>query len=67
MSVFKSISSGLDNKKKFFLTAGRSIRHCGVRDDERVTLGNGTRLENDAAFLKSWQLCLSFNLDVLTT
>ena len=26
-----------------------------------------TRLENDAAFLKSWQLCLSFKLDVLTT
>ena len=26
-----------------------------------------TRLENDAAFLKSWQLCLSYKLDVLTT
>ena len=26
-----------------------------------------TRLENDAAFLKSWQLCLSFKLDVPTT
>ena len=26
-----------------------------------------TRLKNDAAFLKSWQLCLSFKLDVLTT
>ena len=25
-----------------------------------------TRLENDA-ILKSWQLCLSFKLDVLTT
>ena len=26
-----------------------------------------TRLENDAAILKSWQLCLSFKRDVLTT
>ena len=26
-----------------------------------------TRLENDASILKSWQLCLSFELDVLTT
>ena len=26
-----------------------------------------TRLDNDAAILKSWQLCLSFKLDVLTT
>ena len=25
------------------------------------------RLENDAAILKSWQLCLSFKLDVLIT
>ena len=25
------------------------------------------RLENDAAILKSWQLCLSFKVDVLTT
>ena len=25
-----------------------------------------TRLENDAFFLKGWQLCISFKLDVLT-
>ena len=33
----------------------------GIEEERR------TRLENDAAFLKSWQLCLSFKLDVLTT
>ena len=26
-----------------------------------------TTLENDASILKSWQLCLSFKLDVLIT
>ena len=26
-----------------------------------------TRLENDASFLKSWQVCITFKLDVQTT
>ena len=44
------------------VVASKQLRLAVEREEERRT-----RLENDAAFLKSWQLCLSFKLDVLTT
>ena len=44
------------------VVASKQLRLGVEREEERRT-----RLENDAAFLKSWQLCLSFKLDVLTT
>ena len=44
------------------VVASKQFRLAMETEEERRT-----RLENDAAFLKSWQLCLSFKLDVLTT
>ena len=44
------------------VAASKQLRLALETEEERRT-----RLENDAAFLKSWQLCLSFKLDVLTT
>ena len=40
----------------------RKLRLAVETEEERRT-----RLENDAAFLKTWHLCLSFKLNVLTT
>ena len=44
------------------VVASKQLRLAVETEEERRT-----RLENDAAFLKSWQLCLSFKLDVLKT
>ena len=44
------------------VVAGKQLRLAVETEEERRT-----RLENDAALVKSWQLCLSFKLDVLTT
>ena len=44
------------------MVAGKQLRLAVETEEERRT-----RLENDAAILKSWQICLSFKLDILTT
>ena len=44
------------------VVASKQLRLAVETEEERRT-----KLENDAAFLKSWQLCLSFKLDVPTT
>ena len=44
------------------VVASKQLRLAVETEEERRT-----RLENDVAFPKSWQLCLSFKLDVLTT
>ena len=44
------------------VVSSKQLRLAVETEEERRT-----RLENDAAFLKSWQLYLSFKLDVLTT
>ena len=44
------------------VVARKQLRLAVETEEERRT-----RLENDAAFLKSWQLCISFKLDILTT
>ena len=44
------------------VVASKQLRLTVETEEERRT-----RLENAAAILKSWQLCLSFQLDVLTT
>ena len=44
------------------MVASKELRLAVETEEERRT-----RLQNDAAFLKSWQLCLSFKLYVLTT
>ena len=44
------------------VVASKQLRLAMETEEERKT-----RLENDAAILKSWQLCLSFKHDVLTT
>ena len=43
------------------MVAGEQLRLAVDTEEERRT-----RLENDAAILKGWQLCLSFKLDILT-
>ena len=44
------------------MVAGKQLRLAVETEEERRT-----RIENDAAILKSWQICLSFKLDILTT
>ena len=44
------------------VVASKQLRLTMETEEERRT-----RLENTAAILKSWQVCLSFQLDVLTT
>ena len=44
------------------VVASKQLRLAMETEEERRA-----RLVNDAAFLKSGQLCLSFKLDVLTT
>ena len=44
------------------VVASKQLRLAVETEEERRT-----RLENDAAFLRSWQLCISFKFDVLTT
>ena len=44
------------------VVAGKQLRMAVETEEERRT-----RLEIDASILKSWQLCLSFELDILTT
>ena len=44
------------------VVASKQLRLTAETEEERRT-----RLENAAAILKSWQLCSSFQLDVLTT
>ena len=44
------------------VVAGKQLRLAVETKEERRT-----RLDNDAAILKSWQICLSFKLDFLTT
>ena len=44
------------------MVAGKQLRLAVETEEERRT-----RLENDAGILKSWQICLSFKFDILTT
>ena len=67
LATLKRLKRGDDNELKKNLrlekvVAGKQLRLALETEEERRT-----RLENDAAILKSWQLCLSFKLDVLTT
>ena len=67
LATLKRLKRGDDNELKRNLrlenvVAGKELRLAMETEEERRT-----RLENDAAILKSLQLCLSFKLDVLTT
>ena len=67
LATLKRLKRGDDNELKRNLrpekmVAGKQLRLAVETEEERRT-----RMENDAAILKSWQLCLSFKLDVLTT
>ena len=67
LATLKRLKRGDDNELEKNLrlekvVAGKQLRLAVETKEERRT-----RLENDAAILKSWQLCLSFKLDVLTT
>ena len=67
LTTLKRLKRGDDNELKRNLrlekvVAGKQLRLSVETEEERRT-----RLENDAAILKSWQICLSFKLDVLTT
>ena len=67
LATLKRLKQGDDNELKRNLrlekvVAGKQLRLAVEIEEERRT-----RMENDAAILKSWQLCLSFKLDVLTT
>ena len=67
LTTFKRLKRDDDNELKRNLrlekvVAGKQLKLAVETEEERRT-----RLENDAATLKSWQLCLSFKLDVLTT
>ena len=67
LATLKRLKQGDDNELKRNLklemvVAGKQLRLAVETKEERRT-----RLEYDAAILKSWQLCLSFKLDVLTT
>ena len=44
------------------VVAGKQLSLAVETEEERRT-----RLENDAAILKIWQICLSFKFDILTT
>ena len=44
------------------VVASKQLRLAVETEEDRRT-----RLENNVAILKSWQLCLSFKLDVVTT
>ena len=62
-----TLKRGDDNELKRNLrlekvVAGKQLRLAMETEEERRTT-----LENDAAILKSWQLCLSLKLDILTT
>ena len=67
LATLKRLKQGDDNELKRNLrlekvVTGKQLRLAVETEEERRT-----RMENDAAILKSWQLCLSFKLDVLTT
>ena len=67
LATLKRLKKGADNELKRNLrlekvVASKQLRLAVETEKERRT----TRLENDAAILKSCQLCLSFELDVLT-
>ena len=66
-ATLKRLKRGDDNELKRNLrlekvVTGKQLRLAVETEEERRT-----RMENDAAILKSWQLCLSFKLNVLTT
>ena len=50
------------NLRQEKVVAGKQLRLAVETEEERRT-----RPENDAAILKSWQISLSFKLDILTT
>ena len=67
LATLKRLKRGDDNELKRNLRpekvyAGKQLRLAVETEEERRT-----RLESDTSILKSWQLCLSFKLDVLTT
>ena len=67
LATLKRLKRGDDNELKRNLRlekviTGKQLRLALETEEERTT-----RLGNDVAILKSWQLCLSFKLDVLTT
>ena len=67
VATLKRLKRGDDNELKINLRlekvdTGKQLRLAVETEEERRTT-----LENDASILKSWQLCLSFKLDVLTT
>ena len=67
LATLKRLKRGDDNELKRNLrlekvVAGKQLKLAVETEEERRT-----SLENDAGILKSWQLCLSFKLDILTT
>ena len=67
LATLKRLKRGDNNELKRNLRpekvyAGKQLRLAVETEEERRT-----RLESDTSILKSWQLCLSFKLDVLTT
>ena len=63
LAILKRLKRGeVEEKSKTGEGGSKQLKLAMEREEERRT-----RLENDAAFLKSWQLCLLFKLDVLTT
>ena len=68
LATLKRLKRSDDNELKRNLrlekmVASKQLRLAVETEEEE----RRTRLENDAAILKSWQLCLSFKHDVLTT
>ena len=59
LATLKRLKRGEVDLRLEKVVASKKLRLTVKREEERRT-----RLE---AFLKSWQLCLSFKLDVLTT
>ena len=63
LAILKRLKRGeVEEKSKTGEGGSKQLKLAMETEEERRT-----RLENDAAFLKSWQLCLLFKLDVLTT
>ena len=66
LATLKRLKRGDDNELKRNLRpekvyAGKQLRLAVETEERRI------RLESDTSILKSWQLCLSFKLDVLST
>ena len=67
LATLKRLKRGDDNELKRNLRLVKVVASKQLRLSIETEEERRTRLENDAAILKSWQLCLSFKIDVLTT